>query len=388
MIANILVRKLVIGMAFSLSILALSGCGVIGGAIDNLSNVVGLNETGTVIASRAQIRSSYAVVAADLLEVKRGMTMDILEETDFERVRWYRVRANDEDLTEGWIEAQNVIVGSLLEKSKKLALEDKDLQSQADGAIRNSTNLRLTPEQKDDNIILKLEKKGDKETSFQIIGWKYVPKAETPDTDASKNKSNKPLTKNEEIEAAKEEGKPEQMDDKYDIWYKVRLAPEVSPAPAGWLFGRQVEHQLPTDIAIYQKESNKLVTWQRIDGGDIDENASKDNIKVSKPGSWVILLRSDEVKAKDGEEPDFDSILVLGYDKYDQAHYTAYRNSHVEGKIPLKMEGSGDNKSFTVKVRNAAGQLEEKRFVTFKDPKGRLKVTPPDGLPVEKKDDK
>ena len=75
----------------------LSGCGFISSAVENVTTIVGLNETGTVIAKRAQIRSSYAVVAADLLEVKRGDKLQILEETDFEKVKWYRVRANDED---------------------------------------------------------------------------------------------------------------------------------------------------------------------------------------------------------------------------------------------------------------------------------------------------
>ena len=281
-----------------------------------------------------------------------------------------------------------MIIGSVLEKSRKLAEEDKELQGQADGQLRASTNLRLSPEQKDDNILLKLEKKGETETSFQIIGWKYVPKADAPDVDDSKSKQNKPKTRNEEIEAAKEENKPEEMDEKYDIWYKVRLSPSVSPAPAGWVFGRQVELKLPPEIAIYQKESNKLVTWQRLDGGEVDEKASTSGTKISKPSSWVILLRSNLVKSTDGDEPDFDSVLVLGYDKYDQSHYKVYRNENLQGKIPLKVEGSGDNKSFTINVKANSGQIEPKRFVLFKDPKGRLKITPPNDVPSDTKDEK
>ena len=38
----------------------------------------GNEETGVVLARRAQIRSSTAVVAADLLEVERGDALDIL----------------------------------------------------------------------------------------------------------------------------------------------------------------------------------------------------------------------------------------------------------------------------------------------------------------------
>ncbi|MDQ3323695.1 MAG: hypothetical protein M3525_14865, partial [Acidobacteriota bacterium] len=136
---------------------AASGCGVVNSAVENVSGLVGLNQTGTVIANRAQVRSSYAVVAADLLEVKRGENLEILDEIDFEKVHWYRVRASDEDKTEGWIEGQNVITNELLEKSKKIAEEDKSSQPQATAQIRAATNLRLTPEQRDDNILVKLD---------------------------------------------------------------------------------------------------------------------------------------------------------------------------------------------------------------------------------------
>src|SRR3954452_18194090 len=78
------------------------------------------SDTATVIAKTAQIRTSYAVVAADLLEVKRGDRLDILDQVEFEKVPWFRVRAHDETQTEGWIEAQNVITSQTLEKSKKL----------------------------------------------------------------------------------------------------------------------------------------------------------------------------------------------------------------------------------------------------------------------------
>ena len=80
--------------------------------------------------------------------------------------------------------------------------------------------------------------------------------------------SSQRTTKNEEIEAAKENDEPDKMDETYDIWYKVRLDPSVSPAPAGWLFGRQVELQLPNDILFYQQNNKKFVAWQRIDNAD------------------------------------------------------------------------------------------------------------------------
>jgi hypothetical protein len=367
--------------------LSASGCGVVNSAVENVTGLVGLNQTGTVIAARAQIRSSYAVVAADLLEVKRGETLELLDEIDFEKVHWYRVRANDEDKTEGWIEAQNIITSELLEKSKKLAEEDKDLPPQATGQLRAATNLRLSPEQRDDNILVKL----DNLSNFEIISWRYVQKSQDAlDVDNARKgeqKQTKGKTKNAEIEAAKEANEPEKIDEKYDIWYKVRLDRSVSPAPAGWIFGRQVELQVPNDIVFYQHNNKKFVTWQRLDNieaADKSAGKDKDGIKTAKPGSWVILSRTNLVKAQEGIEPDFDGILVMAYDKYNEEHYTAYRSGDVWGLLPLKIEGSGDNKTFVLRLRNTAGQIEEKRFVTFKDPRGHLKVTVPEGIATTK----
>ena len=358
-----------------------SSCGFVSSALENVSTFVGLNDTGTVIAQRAQIRSSYAVVAADLLEVQRGDKLQILEETDFEKVKWYRVRASDEEETEGWIEAQNVILGEILEKSKTLALEIKDSQPQANGQLRAASNLRLTPEQANDNVLLKL----DPASVFEIINWKYVPKIQT-EADKASNSAQNP-----EIASAKEADEPDKIQDKYDIWYLVRLDRSVSPAPAGWLFGRQVELQVPGDIIFYQQNDKKFVTWQRIDEVVEDNLPTKpsDTVQVSKPGSWVILWRTDEVKAIDGAEPDFDGILVLGYDKVNQEHYSVYRNGNVWGRLPMRMEGSGDNKTFTLKLRNNAnGQVEDKNFVLSKSGNRIRVAAPSDMANYEKKDGK
>jgi hypothetical protein len=380
-------RKIFILLAILFVGLAASGCGVVNSAVENVTGLVGMNQTGTVIANRAQVRSSYAVVAADLLEVKRGETLEILDQIDFERVHWYRVRAADEDKTEGWIEAQNVITNELLEKSKKLAEEDKNFQPQATAQLRAATNLRLSPEQRDDNILVKL----DNLSNFEIISWRYIPKSQDAlDVDNARRgeqKQTRGRTKNAEIEAAKESDEPEKLDEKYDVWYKVRLDRSVSPAPAGWIFGRQVELQMPNDIVFYQHNNRKFIAWHRLDNLEItDKSPAKngDAAKVSKPGSWVVLSRSNVVKAQDGIEPDFDGIQVLAYDKYNEEHYTAYRSGEVWGRLPLKVEGTGDNKTFVLQLRNAAGQMEEKRFVTFKDPKARLKITVPEGVATGK----
>jgi hypothetical protein len=356
-----------------------TGCGLFGDAIDNVTSLVGLSDTGTVIAKTAQVRSSYAVVAADLLEVKRGDKLDVLEQMEFEKVIWYRVRARDEDNTEGWIEAQNVITDDVLEKSKKLAEEFKDLPPQAAGQVRAVSNLRLAPDMKSENLLFKLAST----STFEVMDWKFVPKEQNAaevDDSAKGEQKQASKTKNEEIEAAKEENEPTKLDEKYDIWYLVRLDPSVSPAPAGWLFGRQVELQVPNDILFHQQNNKKFVTWHRLDSDPSDKSGSKDTVKSATPGSWVILTRTDKVKAIDGVEPDFDGIMVLAYDKYDQNHYMAYRASgEVWGLLPLKVEGTGDNRTFSIQLRSNNGEIQDKRFVVLKD-RNRMRVTPPQDM--------
>ena len=84
--------------------------------VQGCSTLAKQSETGVVVARRAQIRSSTAVVAADLLEVNRGDSVDILDFQDVQdpsdnskKERWLRVQAHDEDSTEGWIESRNVM---------------------------------------------------------------------------------------------------------------------------------------------------------------------------------------------------------------------------------------------------------------------------------------
>ena len=364
--------KFFVAIIISFAGLAQAGCGLFD------TGLLGATDTATVISKTAQIRTSYSVVAADLLEVKRGDRLEVVDQVDFEKVPWFRVRAHDEAQTEGWIEAQNIITSATLARSKKLAEDFQNQAPQAAGVIRSASNLRSAPDQSPENVLFKLSNG----STFEIITWKFVLKQELPNVDDTKNSPQKgdKKTKNADIEAAKEEGEPDQLSDKYDVWYLVHLDPSVSPAPAGWLFGRQVELQVPSDISFFQQNNRKFTTWQRLDADSANKVGSGD--KSLAPGAWVILSRDLYSKPIDGVEPDFDGVLVLAFDKYDQNYYTVWRNppnTEYWGSLPLKVEGKGDNKTFTVKLRGPSGTMDEKTFVVFKD-KNRMRVTPPEDI--------
>src|SRR6202165_273005 len=153
------------------------------------STLASRSNTGVVVSRSAQIRSSTACVAADLLEVNRGDVVDILDSVDIpdpsdnsRKERWYRVRARDEEKIEGWIEARNIMPDKVLENARKLAEEDNGIQRQATGQLHAGSNLRLTPDRSNnENIMMRL----DSGSSFEIIGWKRVPMLKGTETSES-----------------------------------------------------------------------------------------------------------------------------------------------------------------------------------------------------------
>ncbi|MGH9942921.1 MAG: hypothetical protein ACRD9R_11260 [Pyrinomonadaceae bacterium] len=356
------------------------------GIVSLLSSCVTLarkEDTGVVIARRAQVRSSTAIVAADLSEVTRGDVVDILDSKVAEtNDRWLLVRVRDAENTEGWIEERHVLSQELLDHSRRLAEEDKDIPAQATGQLRANTNLRSSPERGDNNLLLKLESGAN----FEIVGWKRVAKAknaETPEGDDA--------AKDNEASGASPKGGSGGVDknaeDGTELWYKVRLRPAESPAPAGWVFGRQVDLTVPSDI-IYYRTGREFVAWQRLDNADKGQIPAGKDAAVETPlGSWVILEKSS--MKKDGDPlagPDFDRIFVLGYDKSRQEHYTAYRSPDVFGLLPLVVTRgqNADETIFSVRVRKET-EAQEVRFKAYKDNRGILRIEPLDELPRSRK---
>ena len=340
------------------------------------------SSTGVVVARRAQIRSSTAVVAADLLQVNRGDVVDILDSTDVadpsdnsRKERWLRVKARDEDATEGWNEARNIMPEDVLGDSKKLASEDKEIPAQASGQLRASSNLRLTPDRGgNENIMMRL----DSGSSFDIIAWKRVPKPKSSDSIESDVAPKAGSAAQGSTKTSRQGDETPDDDDTNELWYKVRLSPTASPAPAGWIYGKQVELAVPSDIIFY-RTGREFVAWQRLDGDNKDTNATdKDAGRESKPGSWLILEKSSANQPHSVDEPDFDRIYVLGYDKRSQEHYTAYRSPDLRGYLPARIEGHGDDKSFTIRLQEEeGGAVKEVRYSLYKDARGVLKVNAP-----------
>ena len=363
-----------------LPILTLLGC----------STLARQSSSGVVVARRAQIRSSTAVVAADLLQVNRGDQVDILDSVDVpdpndntRKERWLRVRGHDDDTTEGWIESRNVMPQDVLDASKKLATEDNGIPAQATGQLRASSNLRLTPDRGgNENIMMRL----DSGSSFDIISWKRVPKPKSSEAIESDIAPKAGSAQQSNAKANRQNDENNEPEETNELWYRVRLPTATSPAPAGWIYGKQVELTVPSDIIFY-RTGREFVAWQRLDGEVKDSGSGNDRdvARESKPGSWLILEKSSSNQPHTLDEPDFDRIYVLGYDKRNQEHYTAYRSPDLKGLLPAKVEGQGDNKTFTLRLTDDSGAVKDVQYSLYKDARGVLKVTPPTTVPRDRR---
>jgi hypothetical protein len=336
------------------------------------------SETGVVVAKRAQLRSSTAVVAADLLEVSRGDVLEILDTSTVQETgeRWLLVRAKNDENTEGWIEAVNLLPQALLDQTKQLAEQDKDIPAQATGQLRASANLRMSPDRSNnDNIILKL----DSGASFEIVGWQRTPKPKASKATESDDAPKPGAPQQSQSSRKSQADVPAEPDEANELWYRVRLPLVSSPAPEGWVFGKQVELTVPSEIIFY-RTGRDFVAWQRLDDDSSTRNASsssKSSVQDAKPGNWVILEKSSSSDAKKADEPDFDRIYVLGYDKPSQEHYTAFRSNDIKGYLPLRVDTSGPARSFTIKIQDQNGQLVDAKYNVTRDDKGNLKVSAP-----------
>src|SRR5262249_45812795 len=202
--------------------------------------------------------------------------------------RWLRVKARDEDATEGWIEARNVMPEDVLDDSKKLASEDKEIPPQASGQLRASSNLRLTPDRGgNENIMMRL----DSGSSFDIIAWKRVPKPKSSEAIESDVAPKAGSAQQGSTKTARQGDEADDDDDTNELWYKVRLSPTASPAPAGWIYGKQVELAVPSDIIFY-RTGREFVAWQRV-AGDKDTSAAGQIQGPAKQPGRLALSRED-----------------------------------------------------------------------------------------------
>src|SRR5256885_3542175 len=56
-----------------------------------------------------------------------------------------------------------------------------------------------------------------------------------------------------------------------------------------------------------------------------------------------------------------------------QEHYSVYRSPDLKGFLPLRVEGKGDNTTFTVRIQDADGQISDVQYSLYRDERNNLR---------------
>jgi len=282
-----------------------------------------------VAVERLRLRSSTAEAAHIVGELKLGDRVTIKERSDESDATWVRVVGSDG--VKGWTDLKNLIEVDIADRSRKIADESKEIQTQAVGRSRAPLKLRLTPDRSTEQNVLAMLPTG---TRLEIVGRDRRPR---PDT-------------------AEQKENDDQAAMKFDDWYRVRL-PGNSVTPGGWIYGGSVELEIPGEIVYYASTGRRIVGWQRLDGKDLTDEA------VGSP--YLVLERQTYSKG----DVDFDRIKVLAYDENKRDYYTPFREDS-GGRFPVAMKTSGRKGTFEFTGTKGRAAYE------FEIPlSGKLKVT-------------
>ncbi len=270
------------------------------------SHVSTPDEKAFVVPERLRLKSSTAQAARSVGELKSGDQVTVVDRANAEDGEsWSEVEGPNGE--SGWIRSVNLVKREIVEKSRQIAAEIKDVPTQAVGKSKAPLKLRLSPDRSDDdNVATTLPR----ETELEIVARERKPRP------------------------ARVEGKGEAKEEsessvRYDNWYKVRLK-DYAVLPAGWIYGDSVALEVPPEIFYYVSSGREIIGWQKIGTVAGDDN---------RTGEHFLVLERKNLGADEGV--DFDRVKVLAYDPARRDYDTRFRED-VAGRFPvtMKMDGS------------------------------------------------
>jgi uncharacterized protein YgiM (DUF1202 family) len=274
-----------------------------------------------VSAPQVFLRDRVATVFNKVGSAKNGDRLEVLERTN--NRRFVRVRTTTGQ--EGWVELRALVSQEVFAGFQRLMQQNRATPTQAQGATRAETNLHLTPGRETDHLYQLAQ--GEKIALLRReIAEKVLPGA-TPKAKAG---------------AAAEAAVLED-------WWLVRDAQGRS----GWLLGRLIDVDAPLEIAQYA-EGQRIVAFF-----PLDEVADGDK----KVAEYLVLLG----EPKDGQPADYSQARVFTWNLRRHRYETAYRERKLAGVLPVTLGRENFPKEgtlpvFTLRVKDAAGQLSERKY--------------------------
>jgi hypothetical protein len=295
-------------------------------------------DEGIVNVPKLKIRSSTALAALDLAEVKRGDRLEILEQaqvkTPTRTNEWYKVRTKTKDATEGWVEARYVINKSIVDKIQDLYDKSKDIASQGTGRLKVQTKLRA-------------------EAGGDVIS--YLSRGMTVDIVGKARTTIKP-EKQQGDDDSEDADEPET---RTVIWYQIRL-PESEVLRAGWVGAQQVQLDTPDDILYLEGEGRRFTGWIVFDQTKPKKGEPKDN--------YIALMKNLST-----EGPiDFTRLWVLIYAPEQGRYVGPYIEDGLHGVLPVTIHP--DHKGFTIHELDVDGNSVPVEYEAIRTDASHLRV--------------
>lgn len=324
------IKQITVGSAVLLASVLIAACGL----MPSESKI----DEGIVNAPKLKIRSSTALAALDLAEVKRGDRLEILEQaqvkTPTRTNEWYKVRTKTKDATEGWVEARYVINKSIVDKTQELYEKSKAITSQGTGRLKVQTKLRV-------------EAGGDVIT--------YLSRGMMVDIVGKARTTVKP-EKQQEADDSEDTDEPET---RTVIWYQIRL-PESEVLRAGWVGAQQVQLDTPDEILYLEGEGRRFTGWVVFDQTKPKKGDPKDN--------YIALMKNLST-----EGPiDFTRLWILIYAP-EQGRYTGpYIEDSLHGVLPVSIHP--DHRGFTIHEIDENGKPVAVEYEAIRTDASHLRV--------------
>ena len=280
-------------------------------------------EVNYVSAVQATLRDQVATAYNRVGTVKNGERVEVLEREK----RFARVRTASG--VEGWIEQRYLVDQKIYDGLQKLTKDNLSDPVQAPGALRNDTNLHLTPGRETEHL-------------YQLSAGAKVSVLKRATAEKQPGATIQPKP------GAKTSGPV------LEDWWLVRDAENR----VGWVLTRMVDIDVPLDIAQYA-EGQRFVAFFVLDQV---QDAGKEGTGKNVPQYLCAIT-----EPHDGLPYDYDQIRVFTWNVRKHRYETAYREHGLNGVLPVMVSSESFDKEgtlpvFILHVKDDSGNVSDRKY--------------------------
>jgi len=288
-------------------------------------------EIAYVSGIQANLRDRVAAMSENVGVVKNGERVEVLGHDR----RFVKVRTAAG--VTGWVEQRYLVSQEVYDQIQKLTADNQNDPVQAQGAVRNDTNLHVEPGRDSEHLYqissgekLSLLKRG---TAEKPGAFAPPPRPAMPGGNPRNNLQNN--DKKQPVPVVED-------------WWLVR----DSHGRVGWVLGRMIDLDLPLDVAQYA-EGQRIVAFfvlNQVQDGD------------KKVAQYLTVV----TEPKDGLPFDFNQIRVFTWNVKRHRYETAYRE-RMEGVLPVAVSHENFDKEgllpvFVIRVKDDNGNVTERTY--------------------------